>query len=177
MVVECSSLKETQNLKDYKIHLPGSRGIFPWNSAVGTWLFSSYAASARKNKTLKRLSGLIEDNSFKRLVAYEDDLWRAPGRRIMFFQSIKRCFDAQWLTRVPVIKTITAKHLIIYISMFVQYTYLYPYTSFSLLLTSISISQGGKSLSYRLVGFSEISPPQSLFQLFTDFNLMLFIYL
>ena len=79
MVVECSSLKETQNLKDYKIHLPGSRGIFPWNSAVGTWLFSSYAASARKNKTLKRLSGLIEDNSFKRLVAYEDDLWRTPG--------------------------------------------------------------------------------------------------
>ena len=70
------------------------------------------------------------------------------------------------------ITTITAKHLIIYISIyiFVQYTYL-------LLLTSISISRGGKSLSYRLVGFSEISPPQSLFQLFTDFNLMSFIYL
>ena len=63
------------------------------------------------------------------------------------------------------ITTITAKHLIIYISIyiFVQYTYL-------LLLTSISISRGGKSLSYRLVGFSEISPPQSLFQLFTDFK-------
>ena len=32
-----------------------------------------------KNKTLKRLSGLIEDSSFKRLVAYENALWRAPG--------------------------------------------------------------------------------------------------
>ena len=77
------------------------------------------------------------------------------------------------------ITTITAKHLIIYISIyvFVQYTYLYPYTSFSLLLTSISISRGGKYLYYKLVAFSEIPPPQSLFQLFTDFNLMLFIYL
>lgn len=50
---------------------------FPWYSAVG--LFSSHAAPAGKNKTLKRLSGLIEDNSFKRLEAYEDDLWRTPG--------------------------------------------------------------------------------------------------
>ena len=118
---------------------------FPWNSAVGNWLFSSYAASARKTKTLKLLSGLIEDNSFKKLVAYEDDLRRAPGRRIMCFQSIKRCFDTQWLTRVPMITTMTAKHLITYISIFVQYTYLYPYTSFLLLFTSISISRGGKS--------------------------------
>ena len=149
---------------------------FPWNSAVGNWLFSSYAASARKTKTLKLLSGLIEDNSFKKLVAYEDDLRRAPGRRIMCFQSIKRCFDTQWLTRVPMIATITAKHLNIYISIyiFVQHILI---RLFLLLLTSISISRGGKSLSYRLVGFSEISPPQSLFQLFTDFNLMLFIYL
>ena len=46
---------------------------------MGNWLFSSHAASVGKNKTLKHLSGLIEDNSFKRLVAYEDDLWRAPG--------------------------------------------------------------------------------------------------
>ena len=28
IVVECSSLKETQNLKDHKIHLPVSSGIF-----------------------------------------------------------------------------------------------------------------------------------------------------
>ena len=74
------------------------------------------------------------------------------------------------------ITTITAKHLNIYISIyiFVQHILI---RLFLLLLTSISISRGGKSLSYRLVGFSEISPPQSLFQLFTDFNLMLFIYL
>ena len=74
------------------------------------------------------------------------------------------------------ITSITAKPLITYISIIVQYTYLYPYQSFLLILTSIYISRGG-NLYLRLVDFSEISPSQSLFQLFTDFNLMSFIYL
>ena len=132
-----------------------------------------------KNKTLKRLSGLIEDSSFKRLVAYENALWRAPGATENVFSVDQEMFGRTVTDQIrdAMITTITAKHPFIYISMFVQYTYLYPYTSFLLLLTSISISQAGKSLSYRLVGFSEISPPQSLFQLFTDFNLMSFIYL
>jgi len=77
MVVECSSLKETQNLKDRKVHLHVSRGIFSLVFGSGT-LFLPCRLCGKK-KTFKRLSGLIEDNSFKRLVAYEDDLWRAPG--------------------------------------------------------------------------------------------------
>ena len=76
MVVECSSLKETQNLKDYKIHLPVSRGIFSLVFGSGTLFLP--CRLCRENQT-ERLSGLIEDNSFKRLVAYEDDLWRTPG--------------------------------------------------------------------------------------------------
>ena len=121
---------------------------FPWYSAVGNWLFSSHVASVGKNKTLKRLSGLIEDSSFKRLVAYENALWRAPGATENVFSVDQEMFGRTVTDQIrdAMIKTITAKHLIIYISMFVQYTYLYPYTSFLLLLTSISISQGGKSL-------------------------------
>ena len=87
MVVECSSLKETQNLKDYKIHLPVSRGIFSLVFGSGTLFLPCRLCG--ENQT-ERLSGLIEDNSFKRLVAYEDDLWRTPGATDNVFFSRSR---------------------------------------------------------------------------------------
>ena len=85
-----------------------------------------------KNKTLKRLSGLIEDSSFKRLVAYENALRRAPGATENVFSVDQEIFGRAVTDQIrdAMIKTITVKHLIIYISMFVQYTFLYPYTSF-----------------------------------------------